>query len=234
MTQRLQDLQRFYAALERLERAQGKPRLLRECHGRLRWPSRGVYFFFEPNEMRTDSGTGSRVVRVGTHALKTHSKSTLWSRLRQHRGNVRNSGGNHRGSIFRLLIGQALISAEKLTSETWGIGQSAVSETRKRETEAERVVTERMSELSLLWLPIEDDPGPQNRRGFVERNSIALLSNFHREALDPPSSEWLGRHSDRPKVRESGLWNSDHVDEHHTADFLDTFEQLVLTIETNP
>ena len=50
------------------------------------WPERGVYFFFEPTEARVDSGSGPRVVRAGTHALGTGSRSSLRQRLRQHRG----------------------------------------------------------------------------------------------------------------------------------------------------
>ena len=48
-----------------------------------------------------------------------------------------------------------------------------------------------------LWLAIEGEARPDNRRGYVERNSIALLSNFNKLALDPPSQGWLGHHSDQ-------------------------------------
>lgn len=61
----------------------------------------------------------------------------------------------------------------------------------------------------------------------MERNAIALLSNRNKAALDPPSPEWLGRHCDGERVRESGLWNSNHVDEAYDPAFLDEFEQLV-------
>jgi hypothetical protein len=36
----------------------------------MQWLARGVYFFHETGENRADTGEGSRVVRVGTHALK--------------------------------------------------------------------------------------------------------------------------------------------------------------------
>ena len=99
---------RFYELLSSLAAGLGGWRRLAECSGRMNWPQRGVYFFFEPGESRSRSGTGNRVVRVGTHALKDGSRSTLWQRLSQHRGNARGDGGNHRGSIFRLLVGAAL------------------------------------------------------------------------------------------------------------------------------
>jgi hypothetical protein len=102
---RLDDLVTFYKILEALEQRWGAKRLLRDCDGRQEWPQRGVYFFFEQGEMRAQSGAGMRVVRVGTHALKPGSKTTLWNRLSQHQGVRRSGGGNHRGSIFRLLAG---------------------------------------------------------------------------------------------------------------------------------
>jgi hypothetical protein len=46
-----------------------------DCTGRMDWPDRGVYFFREEGEILTDTGVGSRIVRVGTHALKDGSRS---------------------------------------------------------------------------------------------------------------------------------------------------------------
>jgi hypothetical protein len=65
---RLADIKAFYQILAALEAKLGGKRLLSDCTGRMKWPGRGVYFFFEPGEVRTDSGEGPRVVRVGTHA----------------------------------------------------------------------------------------------------------------------------------------------------------------------
>ena len=100
---------------ERQFEVDGFPQL-RACHGRMPWPRRGVYFFFEEGEVRSDSGSGPRVVRVGTHALTDRSKTTLWNRLAQHRGVARSGGGNHRGSVFRLLVGQALLASTVVES----------------------------------------------------------------------------------------------------------------------
>ena len=108
-------------------------RWLSSCTGRMAWPERGVYFFFESGEERSDSGTGLRVVRVGTHALTSGSSTTLWNRLSQHRGSGRSGGGNHRGSIFRLIVGAALMKPEPGdAAASWGRGSSADSDTRAR------------------------------------------------------------------------------------------------------
>ena len=59
-------------------------------------------------EDRSDTGSGPRIIRVGTHALKTGSRTTLWTRLSQHKGQPGSGGGNHRGLIFRLIGGRAV------------------------------------------------------------------------------------------------------------------------------
>src|SRR5579872_6511727 len=104
---RIDDLNRFYTILDDLRQRVGGWRLLRDCSAHLGWPERGVYFFFEDGECREDGST-PRVTRVGTHAITSTSKTTLWSRLHTHRGQM-DGGGNHRGSIFRKRVGEALL-----------------------------------------------------------------------------------------------------------------------------
>ena len=96
MADRLGDTVRFYQLLELLSDRVGGPRLLRNCRAGMDWPPRGVYFFFENGELRSGTGAGGRVVRVGTHGLTKGSRSTLWRRLRQHRGTSRSGLGNLR------------------------------------------------------------------------------------------------------------------------------------------
>lgn len=236
--ERAAEIVRFYRLLDLLEERCGGRRVLRECDGRMGWSPSGVYFFFEPREHRSDTGAGDRVVRVGTHALTERSRSTLWGRLSQHRGTARSGAGNHRGSIFRLLVGSA-IKARAGTSEprSWGVASGAGEAARKlgvdratlRQSEAalERDVTRLIGAMPFLWLHVDDPPGPASDRGYVERNAIALLSNFGKGPLDAPSQTWLGRHSDRERVRQSGLWNNDHVDGMWEPEFCDRFERLI-------
>jgi len=51
--------------------------------------------------------------------------------------------------------------------------------------------------------------------------------NFGRPGLDLPGPRWLGLHSDRDRVRRSGVWNNNHVDEPQVDGFLDTMERLI-------
>ncbi len=235
---RLVDIIRFYTLLDRLEQSLGGTRTLEGSSGRQNWPLRGVYFFFEPGENRSHSGRGPRLVRIGTHALNAGSRTSLWSRLSQHRGTVSHGGGNHRGSIFRLLIGTAIKNRDGLDRiETWGVksdkaqaaAQFGLSRDKLRALESplEVMVSRIIRSMPLLWLGIDDEPGPESDRGFIERNSISLLANYGKTPIDPHSSDWLGQHIDRTKVRSSGLWNSNHVNEEYQPDFLGRFEALI-------
>lgn len=224
---RLSHLSRLYSILGGLEAKSGGKRVLVGCSGRLTWPRRGVYFFYEGGEERAETGAGSRIVRVGTHALKAGARTSLWGRLSQHKGQESTGGGNHRGSIFRLLVGTALLQQDGHVCPTWGIGSSAPREVRMKEAELERAVSRVIGSMPFLWLGIEDEAGPASQRGFIERNTIALLSNFNKPPLDPPSATWLGSHCDRERVRKSGLWNSNHVEDDCDPAFLDELERLV-------
>ncbi|MFM7112213.1 MAG: hypothetical protein ACKO26_13820 [Planctomycetota bacterium] len=228
-------MQRFYALLNRLHRQLQGTNLLARCSGVMGWPRRGVYFFFEPDENR--SGGGPRVVRVGTHALKSESKSSLWQRLSQHRG-TSSGGGNHRGSIFRLLVGEALKGSGKYASAlSWDSGNNASKkatqlgisreQVRLCEQPLEIAVSDHIRSMPFLWINIDDEPGPGSDRGVIERNSIALLSNHGKAVIDPPSGDWLGRHCSRELVRSSGLWNNKHVKEQYDSGFLSLLERYI-------
>lgn len=208
----MSDLDDFYVLIDDLRRRVGGERLLGDCHGRQDWPTRGVYFFFEPGETRASGSP--RVVRVGTHALKAGSKTSLWTRLSQHRGHVggsRAGGGNHRGSVFRLHIGECLLGRDgdplKLR-DSWGrpIASSA------DESLHELAVSSHIRAMPFLFVPVLDEAGPTSARATVEAGAIALLSARCNPGADPASSSWLGQWSTRAAIRQSGLWNVQHVD----------------------
>ena len=230
---RITEIVELYDILAEAEQLAGGKRLLPQCNGRMPWPDKGIYFFFETGENRSDSLVHTRVdsqhtqqemrvVRVGTHALTSSSRATLWGRLRSHRGNA-NGGGNHRGSIFRLLLGEALMLRDRIVmppSANWGMGSTAPIPVRSAEQPLELLVSQYFSNLPFVCLNV---PDRQNRID-IEAYCIALLSNFNQApAIDLPSASWLGSQSPRTLVRRSGLWNNNCVADHQNGFFIPNF-----------
>ena len=109
----------------------------------------------------------------------------------------------------------------------WSIGDSAPSKIKDEEYELEKSVSNYIRKLPFLWIEIDDEPDKFSNRKVIERNSIALLSNFNKTAIDPRSSEWIGKYSPKVKIKNSGLWNSDHIDEVYDPSFLDLLARYI-------
>jgi hypothetical protein len=105
------------------------------------------------------------------------------------------------------------------------------SDVRVKERGLEIEASRYIGQLPLLVVAVNDGPGPTSLRGVIERNSVALLSNYRRPALDPASRVWLGTFSGRERVRESGLWNNNHVDESYDPSYLDVLEGAIKKTE---
>ncbi|WP_254840464.1 hypothetical protein [Natronomonas marina] len=234
---RRDDIDRFYGLLDDLERRVGGTRKLKNCTGYMDWPDRGVYFFLEPGETR-DSTDQSRVTRVGTHAVSAGSSTSLWDRLKQHYGTGSGSsdhahGGAHRGSVYRKRVGEAIIEKHALHDdypdwdERWSGIDRERSEVRDEEYILERRVSTYVREQPFLWVNLDDEPSADSDRAYLERNVIALLSNFEERPIDPRRGEWLGRYSRSREIRKSGLWNVNHVDERYDGGVLDLLENAV-------
>ncbi len=123
--------------------------------------------------------------------------SCAWARTRSLRRRGRRSGsdfrntrarssggGNHRGSIFRLLVGSTLLKTSGAACPTWGIKNSAPHDVRVLEQPFEQEVSRIIGAMPFLWLGIDDAPGAGSMREYVERNAIALLSNLAKPPLD--------------------------------------------------
>lgn len=232
---RTDDLARLYDCFDVLADRTGGYRFLDDCDGRMDWPDRGVYFFFAPAERR--AGGRRRLTRVGTHAVSSGSGTTLWTRLRAHRGNRRGAfagGGNHRGSVFRLRVGEALCRREDIAFAypRWGEGSSADRETRLAELGLERRVSRFVGRLPFLYLAVDDEPGPESDRARIERTVVSLASNARKPDVDPRAGDWLGHHSPAGGIRNSGLWNVAHVHDAYDPADLDRLERW--TAETTP
>lgn len=195
--------------MRRLWVAQQGGRTLAKCGRGVKWPERGVYIILEPTILPI---TGMpRVTRIGTHAVSSGSKTTLWNRLSTHRGTTQGLG-SHRSSIFRSHIGKAIMAStmgEQFPS-TWGEGQTATKDTRTTEEALERLVSSYIGDLSLIWLDVPGEAAPDTDRAFVEQNLISLYSRLG--FLYPSTiGRWLGERSPEWRIASTGLWNLNHA-----------------------
>lgn len=237
-----EDVDRLYEMIERLKGIccqrfainNWMDLTLEHCHGRQPyWKEcrRGIYLFFDRNEKRAD-GVSHRVVRVGTHAIKSNrGNSTLWGRLKQHKGTDR-GGGNHGGSIFRHLVGNALGNRDGNLPSSWELEIFTSAEEKTAEAQHEIRVSAYIRELPFLIIRTDPDPDPNNHRKYLETNMIALLSNINRRSAVPPCAEepstaWLGRFAANQKIGESGMWNSRDVKTQYDPGFFGLLEHYI-------
>jgi hypothetical protein len=108
----------------------------------------------------------------------------------------RPGSGNHRGSIFRLHVGEAILNRDvghDAARGTWGAGSNAPAAVRAAESDQELAVSVVIGTMHVFWLPIDDPPSAASARGVVEAGAISLLSNLGSDIVDASSPTWLGR-----------------------------------------
>jgi hypothetical protein len=218
---------RFFRLMGQVWAAQSGGRRIEETNGRQSWPSRGVYFILSPDHGLA-RGRMPRIVRVGTHAVSQGSKTTLWDRLSTHRGTSA-GGGSHRSSIFRLHMGRAWARYDDSNSwpDSWAQGQSASVEIRQGEVQLEQQVSRLIGAMRVLWLDVDDEPGPGSERAYIERNAIGLLSRLGLLSAKA-EADWLGHFSSDWRIATSGLWNLNHLFRRPDMDFI---ERLTIAVE---
>ena len=192
-------------------------------------PAQGLYIIFDPSEKSLFSSTLPRVVRIGTHGVATGSKSVLRTRLRAHFGQ-RDGAGNHRASIFRLHIGNALIARDGLRNAYphWGVGMSADAHIRLAEADLEHAVSREIGKLRFTYLDVPDLASPKSQRAVLERSLINYMT-ADGIPLEIPSSNWLGHYSPVEAIRSSGLWNIQHVGARYDTRALSRIRHYVQT-----
>lgn len=229
MTSQAAETDDFYALLDDLAKRIGGVKRLSDAGLARQCPKAGLYFFLEEGEVRCPNGR-PRVVRVGTHALTATSKTTLWGRLRQHMGRTSGSnpgGGNHRGSIFRRHVGSALLNQRnnKHLLNSW-MAPYPHPDQLSAERELEVQVSHVIRAMPFLWLSVPTHSDGTSDRGLLERNLIALLSTLA-GGTDDASSTWLGRYASASKVRQSSLWNVNHVGDRFDPGTLEVLRSYV-------
>lgn len=228
----------LYHVLAELKDRSGGPWTLGAVDGHHDWPPRGIYFFFTPDSnLEDDPPSQWTLSRIGTVGVARGSRNTLWSRLRQHRGNTRGEyagGGNHRGSIFRKHVGRALIEAEGRHDQYphWGTEHRTgvpigTQELRAQEHPLEERVSDYIRQLPFLVLDVPGEPRPGCDRDRIETNLIALVSHHRRTTPGLLPDGWLGIDSPKPEVYKAGLWNINHVNALYTPTILEDVKEYL-------
>ena len=160
-------------------------------------PENGIYCLFQKGEY---AHGGERIVRVGTH----NGEGQLRPRLQQHF-----MAENKDRSIFRKNIGRAILARNHDPFlKYWDVdlttraarSKYSVSIDFVHQARTERSVSQFMrGNLSFVAFRVDA------RRTRLEMET-KLISTIAACEECRPSSDWLGHHSPKQKIRESGLW----------------------------
>jgi len=182
-------------------------------------PRNGIYVLFETGEMAHGV---NRIVRVGTHT----GKNQLRSRLQQHF--IRE---NKDRSIFRKNIGRALLARDHDPFlELWEIDLTTSAAKREyaarmdfeKRSQVERQVTAYIqANFRFVVFPVDDK---DERLTWESR----IISNVSLCQECGPSNAWLGLHSPKEKIRQSGLWLVNELYKQPLSD--DEFKRLEASV----
>lgn len=178
-------------------------------------PDNGLYFFYEEGEsFHADDQARDRIARVGTH----REQDRLPDRISIHFHGDKNS------SVFRRHLGGAIIRRKNPSDPR--LQQWLEQDTPTFANIEEKVSRELQEHFSFRCMKVED----RNERIELEERLIATLakcSTYH------PSHNWLGLFAISEKIRESGMWNEQHVDSERyiRPEDLSRLEELVYKSE---
>jgi len=160
-------------------------------------PRNGIYVLFETGE---SAHQADRIVRIGTHT----GNNQLPLRLEQHF--IRE---NKDRSIFRKNIGRAILNREKnaflaqweidLTTTDAKKKYAGVIDQRKLQEIEKRVTNCIQRNFRFVVFRVDE----KAKRLFWESKTISTVSLCDECC---PSENWLGLHSPKTKIQESGLW----------------------------
>ena len=176
-----------------------------------RLPRNGIYFFYEEGEFcRHFDVIRPRIVRVGTH----REQDRFRSRIRQH---IR---GNKNSSVFRKHLGGAVL--RRRNPDDFRLGRWLKQDTPTFE-EVEELVTNRLAaDFTFKCIMVKD----KKERLDLEERLIATLAKC---PGCEPSKDWLGYYAGSEEIRQSSLWNVQHVygNKHMTQQYLSKLRELV-------
>jgi len=182
-------------------------------------PRNGIYFFYENNEIWEHNGNKPRVVRIGTHR-----DGNFRSRIKEHylleeskmNFDRKNSKPSDR-SIFRKNIGRAILNRDKDDYiKIWEIDFTSRRNREllgyKRNIDKERSMESTITKILrnkffYRFFLIEHQIERMGSQG-LESSLIGTLAGCKKCR---PSIKWLGNHSPKKQIQESGLWLVQHL-----------------------
>jgi len=182
-------------------------------------PENGIYFFYEKGETWGHGGDKQRIVRIGTHR-----SNNFRSRINDHfllDGRKMNFNSMKPApkdrSIFRKNIGRALLGKRGSPYlQTWELDFTPRSNRDRysylRDIELEKEIEKQITQIlrnnfSFRFIVVENEAIKMGTKG-LESNLIGTVAGC---SLCEPSSGWLGRHSPKKEIRNSGLWVVQHL-----------------------
>lgn len=160
-------------------------------------PKNGIYIIFEKGE-RFDGL--DRIVRVGTHT----GDNQLISRLKQHFYQE-----NKNRSIFRKNIGRCILAKENPSYlPIWELDITPKIDREKKLSQIDKIYEKQLETRISQYIRNNFsfcvfEVAEKSERLFWESRLVSILAQS--TALTP-SIDWLGNYSTKDKIRESGLW----------------------------
>jgi len=182
-------------------------------------PMNGIYFFYEEGELCDHTGLKPRIVRVGTHRdgnFRTRISEHFLPDERKMKFTA-DQPAPHDRSIFRKHVGRALLNkAGDPYLSVWELefttrkARDAARHLRnvQKEVEIEREVTQILRQT--FCFRFIEIPEQANRMGAQGLES-AIIATVARCQVCAGSPKWLGIYAPNSKIRESGLWNIQHL-----------------------
>lgn len=184
-----------------------------------RLPENGIYFFYEEGETWGHGGDDPRIVRIGTHR-----DGNFRSRIAEHY--LLNESkmifdaakpSPHDRSIFRKHVGRALLNRDKdgylqIWNRDFMKRQEREEYGHLRDIQKEKGIESRSTKLlresfGFRFILIDKQEERIGASGFEKR----LIGTVAQCALCEPSPNWLGKNSPDRRIRESGLWQIQHL-----------------------
>lgn len=182
-------------------------------------PKNGIYFFYENGEKWGHGDYKSRIVRVGTHRdgnfPKRIAEHFLLDESKMNFDKYKPKPSDR--SIFRKNIGRALLNKDNDDYlQVWDIDFIKNVNKRlfadRRDICKEKAIESKITEIlrrkfSFRFIIIK---GLSERMGSKGLES-AIIGTLAHCKLCRPSKKWLGNHSPKQQIRESGLWLVQHL-----------------------